>query len=139
LTIPVRLKRLEGSFTASFPAIIDTGAPLSLFNLSPEQLGISEYVEHVMYGVVRKEECQIPVKIAPVSLVLEDAAGMSSPELTILAAFSTLEVGVNLLGLFGMLDIASWVFDPEEESLRVTFDFSRNALDDARPSTPSEL
>lgn len=94
----------DKSRTIPIKAIVDTGATFSLF---PDYLlkgltGIMT-VEHTVSGILDIPECHIRTQLCLISVVLVDINEETSPELEILAAFSTKANIPPLLGMYGIL------------------------------------
>ncbi|MBU0567360.1 hypothetical protein KJ693_05170 [bacterium] len=69
----VELEKEDSKWTNPYPAIIDTGAPVSLLPLEVwQECKTKIVVSHSIRGVVPKEECSLPVQVGEVILRLVD-------------------------------------------------------------------
>ncbi|TES91129.1 MAG: hypothetical protein E3J87_08440 [Candidatus Cloacimonadota bacterium] len=81
----IQLKTKE-NWTKSYTAIIDTGAPFSLFPLEIWQAVETEILtDTVVKGLIPKEQCVLPVKVGKITLRLIDREEHISKPLTIMA------------------------------------------------------
>jgi len=120
--LKIRFKRSDGKWTEKlFTLIFDTGASVTL--LPPEMaeyLGLTNFVEHEMTGVVRKEECKLPVNLSKVKIRLEDDNGNKSTEFDIWIAISKIGDTPFLLGMKGIIDRFNITLDPLKNELQLT-------------------
>lgn len=89
-------------------AILDTGAPFSLF--SSEILALLEptdLIPHTVYGIVNRPECQLGSQLGKINIQLRDSAGQTTPIIPIFAAFYEEDSLPNLLGLKGLLELSN--------------------------------
>jgi len=111
LLVWVSFLTMDGKLTEPEPAIIDTGAPLSLI---PQDIWQDcRYLkmrDDVIRGVVPKPDCELPVIDGVVACVLQDDAGQMSELLTIRAHLAHSEDVPLLLGFSGLLGRASVCF-----------------------------
>ena len=95
----------DGRELIPIDAIIDTGAILSLFPksvLSSYHNIVTE--DHTLWGIVDTPECQVPAKLAKVTIRLQDVNNLKSQHLGVTAAFSA---DNSMPALIGMKDILS--------------------------------
>ncbi len=86
------------------PAIVDTGAPISMFPMHVWQHGAFTEIGHVMAGgVVQRDECRIPAKLARIECLLSDGKESLGP-LLIHAYLAESYQAPTLLGIAGVLE-----------------------------------
>ncbi|MFQ6062939.1 MAG: hypothetical protein ACE5J9_07165 [Methanosarcinales archaeon] len=82
----IKFKTSLGEWSKSYEALIDTGAHISVI---PSNIWISTRYEwlatHKMYGIVPREECELPVDIGKLICVLIDREGNFSNAIEIRA------------------------------------------------------
>jgi len=103
-------------------AIIDTGAPFSLF--SKEILPLIDEditIPHTVHGIVDKIECNISTDLSVVPIKIKDKLGNKSPILPILSAFFNEPTLPNLLGLKGVIDQPNVRFVLKEDTFTIKF------------------
>jgi hypothetical protein len=106
IEVTASLQGAGGYWTLQSSFLLDTGASISLLPDSMmEPLGVSEYFDFNFYGVVEREECKVPAKIARVVARLEDDDGNQSPEFPLAAAFSSVHTPYPLLGMKDCLEL----------------------------------
>jgi len=120
--VKVRFKGADEKWTEKlFTLIFDTGASITLLPAEmANYLGLIKFVDHEMTGVVRREECKLPVSMGRVRIRLEDDGGNTSPELEIWVAISRIEETPFLLGMKGIIDQFSVTTDPVRKELQLT-------------------
>lgn len=102
--------------------IIDTGATLSLLPGS-----ILKYYkdlqteDHVIWGMINKEECKIDVKIGLVNIQLQDPTDNISPIIKIPIAFTYKIKVPNLLGMKSILADFNYSFDKDKQKFSIFF------------------
>ena len=103
LFVDVRF-RTRDDWTRPYPAILDTGAHVSLIPFRIwSKCTVNFAAEHVVRGVVPKEECSLPILIGDISCALVDRERQSE-ELKI-NAYLALTDGVPLvLGFWDLLE-----------------------------------
>ena len=92
--------------STTFKAKIDTGANISLFPYKyAKSLIDNEYfIDHDLYGVVRLPQCQVPVKITKLNVLLMDELGNEMELKGIFIALSELEGIPALIGMKNILE-----------------------------------
>ncbi len=120
--VKVRFKGTNENWTEKlFTLIFDTGASITLLPTEmANYLGLIKFVEHEMTGVVRREECKLPVNMSRIRIRLEDDRGNVSPELEIWVAISRIEETPFLLGMRDIIDRFSITIDPLKKELQLT-------------------
>ncbi|MFC1713445.1 hypothetical protein ACFL6S_07255 [Candidatus Poribacteria bacterium] len=103
LFIDVRFRTRDG-WTKPYPAILDTGAhatliPFRIWSKCP----VSITTDHVVRGVVPKEECSLPILIGDISCVLTDRE-QQSEELMISAYLALTDEIPLVVGFWDLLE-----------------------------------
>lgn len=117
----IRLKcgaqfKTKNGWTKPYPAIIDTGAHTSVIPLSIWKQTTHELLgDYKMFGIAKKEECSIPVKIGKVMGIIVDEFGNQSNELNCCALLADTDNVPLIIGFKGVL-----------ENFRVVFDYKKN-------------
>lgn len=97
-------------------AIVDTGAHTSVIPLEIWQdIETNILLDYQMRGIVPKEECKVPIKIAKVKAILFDEFDNKTPELELFAFLSLTKDVPLILGFKSLL-----------EKFRVCFDYKEN-------------
>lgn len=101
----VAFKTKDG-FTGPYPAIVDTGAPVSLIPYRLWSRSDTEILgNYTIKGIVPKKECFLSVKIGKISCILINRYGKIKP-LTIKAYFSSSDEVPLILGFKDLLERA---------------------------------
>jgi len=105
----------DGTLTAPEPAIIDTGAPLSLI---PQYIWQNcrclKLCDVVVQGIVPDPDCALSVIDGVIAGVLQDDTGQASEVLTIRAHLALNDNVPLLLGFAGLLNRANVCFSVEQ-------------------------
>jgi hypothetical protein len=109
----VRIRNNDGGFER-FTAMIDTGAPISLFpftllNSVPHEITDRERFTIEQAGVAGQSFSALE---ATIEVVIEDGLGNESPPLKVRAWFA--ETSLSLIGFDGILDRATLYLDMRE-------------------------
>ncbi len=117
----IRLKsgikfKIKTGFLKNYSAIIDTGAHISVFPKSIWQKLEYEIVgDAQLHGIVKKENCSIPVSVGKIKYSLTDQYGNETEEKSVLAFLAHTDKVPIMLGFKGVL-----------EKLRIYFNFQNN-------------
>ena len=77
----VKIKQKDGSWSKTYPVIVDTGAHTSVIPMSKWMFSdIKLLADHEMTGIVPKKECYLPVKIGKMKIVICDQSGNFTKE-----------------------------------------------------------
>ena len=67
----IKLKQRDGSWSKSYPAMIDTGAPISVIPLSRWiQSDVKILTDHEMRGIVEKPDCSTHVSVGRINICI---------------------------------------------------------------------
>ncbi len=101
----IKLKEKDGAWSKSYPAIIDTGAPISVIPLSRWiQSDVEILTDHEMRGIVEKPECSTHVSVGRLNIVLCDEYGNISKEREIFAYFALTDKIPIIIGFKNVLE-----------------------------------
>jgi len=101
----IKLKERGGLWGKSYPAIIDTGAPISVIPLSRWiQSDVEILTDHEMRGIVEKPECSTHVSVGRINIVLCDEYGNISSEREIFAYFALTDKIPIIIGFKNVLE-----------------------------------
>ena len=108
--VDMRFKTRDG-WTIPYPAILDTGAhatliPFRIWNKCP----VNVITDHVVRGVVPREECALPILIGDISCVLADRERQSE-ELTISAYLALTDDIPLVIGFWDLLEKFKLIMD----------------------------
>jgi len=122
ISVPVNVQFLKKDRTwTTVDMFFDTGAVISLLSgYVGEEIGIENYVSYKLFGISKKEECMVPVRIARVKVRLIDLYGNMSPELDIWAAFAE-ETVPHVLGMKDIINKFKFESNPKEKKLYLTW------------------
>lgn len=106
---------IDGSLTDPEPAIVDTGAPLSLLpRYIWRDCRCLKLRDDVVQGIVPDPDCALPVIDGVVACILRDDTGQVSDLLTIRAHLALSDKVPLLLGFAGLLNRADVRFSVEK-------------------------
>ena len=117
----IRLKsgikfKIKTGFLKKYSAIVDTGAHISVFPRSIWQKLECEIIgESQLHGIVKRENCSIPVSVGKIKYSLTDQYGNETEEKSALAFLAHTDKVPIILGFKGVLD-----------KLRIYFNFQNN-------------
>jgi hypothetical protein len=122
-SIPVdtQFLKVDGSWL-TVETVFDTGANMSLLpRYAGVNIGIVKYVSSKLSGILRKEECAVPIRIAKVMARLLDDQGNTSPAFELWTAFAERDDVPSLLGTKGIMDNFKLEADPVARNLYLTW------------------
>ncbi|MFQ5813730.1 MAG: hypothetical protein ACE5I2_11185 [Anaerolineae bacterium] len=104
LLCDVTFKASKLGYTEVYPAIVDTGAPISLIPMRIwQQCEVRRIRDSVIRGVVPHEECSLPVTLAEVTCRLLDQEGQTN-DLMIKAHLASTNAVPLIIGFRDLLE-----------------------------------
>ncbi len=107
-------------------AIIDTGASISLLNVSQLAALASDTLPYTLKGLKHGTEYQIPTQLFPVSLCIFDEQNNRTPPLQVMVAVSDLPGCPNILGMLDLLEKFKIHIDPDLAIMFLTLQEDNN-------------
>lgn len=90
------------------------------FKYAEPLLKKEDYIDHDLYGVVRLQQCQVPVKISKLNVLLIDELGNEIELENVLVALSELEGIPALIGMKDILENCS-IFKLDNDKIELKF------------------
>ncbi|MFQ5892026.1 MAG: hypothetical protein ACE5HW_04455 [Candidatus Methanofastidiosia archaeon] len=102
----------KNTYSDSYLAILDTGAHTSLIpNEIWKNIETEELAAHYIRGIIHKEECTLPVKVAKVKGIILDSKGNQSGDMKFHAFLCSTDDVPLILGIKDLLSEFKIVLD----------------------------